>query len=131
MKHDDQHNDWEVFDSFDGVVLPSSQKIRSATERAILIRLRDPGALARGQGATAAFAEQLAPATIEAQVYDEVANQIDAALAAKNVDADISIVEPKVWSPAGLAHVGSDIALFMGGAGLVGVIYWLFSRGKK
>lgn len=129
MRHDDQHSDWEVFDSFDGTVLPS--KIRTETERAILIRLRNPGALARGQGATAAFAESLAPATVEAQVYDEVASQLDAALLSKNVDAEVSIVEPKMWSPAGLAHVGSDIAFFVGGAGIVGALYWLFSGRKK
>jgi len=64
MQHDAQKADWEVFDSFDGGVAGSV----SETNRAILIRLKDPIGVARAQGATAAFAASLAPAMIEARV---------------------------------------------------------------
>ncbi len=129
MRHDDQHSDWEVFDSFDGEYIGARPETR--TNRAILIKLNSPGALARGQGATAAFAESLAPAFIEARVYDEVASQLKGALADQNVDADVSVVEPTKFASAGMSYVGSDLAYLLGGAGVLGVAYWLFKRFRK
>lgn len=129
MKRDDLHSDWEVFDSFDGA--PRSAPVQTETNRAILIKLLSPGALARGQGATAAFAESLAPAFVEARVYDEVASQLKGALADQNVEADISIVEPTKFASAGMSYIGSDLAYLMGGAGVVGALYWLYRRSRR
>ena len=128
MQHDAQKADWEVFDSFDGGVAGSV----SETNRAILIRLKDPIGVARAQGATAAFAASLAPATIEARVYEAVAMQIGASLGEKNVEADVTVVEPAGWTEAtNMVNLGSDFAYILGGAGVAGVLYWLFRKGKK
>lgn len=98
------------------------------TNRAILIRVKNAAELARSQGAIASFSQALAPATIEGKVYSEMAKELQKSLREKNVDADVSIVEPSKWKPAGTDHVWTDIGFAIGGAGLLAGLWYLFKR---
>ena len=101
------------------------------TDRAVLIKLKDPGALARSQGAAGAFAQGIAPAFIESKVYSGLAEQLGEALRAKNIDADISVVQPGTWKPADNGHIAQDLAYVIGGAGIAAFFCWLAFRRKK
>jgi hypothetical protein len=97
------------------------------TNRAILIRVRNAAELARSQGALASLAQTLVPATIEAKVYDEMAKKLQDSLKSNNVDAEITIVEPKKFQSATNGHVGHDIIVgavaVSGVVGLLALIY--------
>lgn len=99
--------------------------------KAILIRLRDPGALARTQGSVASFAQALAPATIEAKVLETVKDQIGQSFKDKGIDADISIVQPGNFALADNSHIAADVGFAIGGAGMIGLFWFLFSRGRR
>ncbi len=104
------------------------------TNRALLIRVKNTAELARSQGALASFAQQIAPSTIEAKVYDTMAQQLKESLADKHVDADVTVVEPRAWKPADGKHVASDVALTVAAAGGVVVVLallWRLVGGKK
>lgn len=115
--------EWTSFDHFDG--------LGPETDRAVLIKLKDPGALARSQGAAGAFAQGIAPAFIETKVYSGLADQLGEALKAKNIDADISVVQPSLWAPAGNGYIAQDLAYVIGGAGIASFFCWLAFRRKK
>ena len=100
------------------------------TNRAILIKLRDPAALARAQGPVASFAQAVAPSTIEGKVYEGFRDQLAKSLKEKAIDADIQIVQPSSFIPADSAHVAADLGFALGGAGLVGIFWFLFG-GRK
>ena len=101
------------------------------TNRAILIRVRNAGELARSQGAVASLAQSLAPATVEGRVYGEMAKQLSQSLKAKNIDADVSVVEPSMWKPAGSSHVWIDVGFAVGGAGLFALLMHFFGGGRR
>jgi hypothetical protein len=104
--------------------------IGADTNNGILVRLRDPGAVARSQGAMASLAATVAPATIEAKVYAEVARQLKSKLAAQGIDVDVQVVEPTAFKSTGGSHIATDIGFAIGGAGVLAVLWYLFS-GKK
>lgn len=109
----------------------------AATNRAILIRIKNPAELARSQGAIAALAQTLAPATIEAKIYSTVRDQLAAGFKEKGVDADVIVTDVPVssWKPPSKSMpIGMDIMIGLGGLGVAGVAWWLFSshlRNKK
>ena len=104
------------------------------TDRAILIKLKDPNALARSQGSAATFAQAVAPAYVEGRVFDGFKQQLVESFKAKGIDADVSVVSPAQWKPAGQDHLLGDLGYALGGAGVIGIIWWLLSmtpRHKK
>jgi len=105
--------------------------IGQETNRALLVKLKDPGALARSQGSVAALAQGIAPATIEATVYTTAAGEVQKALAARGIPSEVSVVEPGQFRPAGSSHVAQDIGFAIGGMGIVGLLWWLFSGRRK
>lgn len=103
----------------------------SDTNRAVLIKVKNAAELARSQGALASFAQALAPATIEAKVYSTLAAKLAEALKKENVDAEITVVEPKGYVAADGKHIASDIGWALGGAGVLAGLWYLFSGRKK
>jgi hypothetical protein len=105
--------------------------IGAETNQALLIRVKNAAELARSQGAVASFAQALAPATIEARVYSEMAKKIGASLRDQHVDAEIEIVEPSKFRGAGNGHIGRDLGLVLGGGGLLAIGGWLAAKWWK
>jgi hypothetical protein len=103
------------------------------TSKAILIRVKNAGELARGQGGVASFAQAIAPSMIESKVLDEMAKQFSKSLAEKHVVADVTIVEPNGWKAANSSHIWSDVGYAVGGAGILMGLWFAFSahRGAK
>lgn len=103
-----------------------------STNRAILIRVKNADALARSQGSVAAFAQGIAPATIEAKVYAEIQKKLSDSLRAQNVDAEVSVVEPNAFRLAdGSSHIATDIGFAIGGAGVLAILWYVFSGRRK
>lgn len=99
------------------------------TNRAILIRLNDPAEIARRDGTTAAIAQTLAPATVEARVFDDLAVKLRDSLKGYHVDADVSVVEPTSWTTASTSkHLWQDIAIGIGAVGVAALV-WRFISG--
>lgn len=103
----------------------------SSTNRALLIKINNPAELARSQGSLAAFVQTLAPSTIEAKIYDTLASKLRDALSAQNVDASITVVEPKAFTSAGSGHVARDVGIAVAGVGGLALLYHLFKRRRK
>jgi hypothetical protein len=103
----------------------------SDTNRAILIKVKNAAELARSQGAIASFAQALAPATIEGKVYATMRDKLAESLKKENVDAEVTIVEPKGYVAADGKHIASDIGWALGGAGVLAGLWYLFSGRKK
>lgn len=101
------------------------------TSHALLIKVKNAPDLARSQGALAAFAQMLAPATVENKVYEEMATKLKASLKDQNVLADVSIVDPAAWKPSVGAHLWSDVAWALGGAGVLAIVLRVFGGGHK
>lgn len=102
------------------------------TNKALLVRLTDPAALARAQGALAALAAGAAPATIEGKVYEGFRDEIKKSLQTKGIGAEVSIVEPRAFSlSTGGRGIATDIGLAIGGAGVVGILWWLFAHAHR
>ena len=102
------------------------------TGKSVLVRLRDPASLARAQGSLAALAQSLAPATIESKVYDTFRDTLAQSLKDKGIDADVSVVQAAGFRPADGSHIATDIGFAIGGAGVLGVMWYLFSsKGHK
>lgn len=101
------------------------------TNRAILIRVKNAGELARSQGTLATVAQSLAPATIESKVYDEMAKQLQQKFKEQHVDADVTIVEPRGYQSAdGGKHIWQDVAIGIGLAGAIALAWGLVSSGR-
>lgn len=96
----------------------------------ILIRVRNAEELARSQGAVATLATALAPATVGTKVLSTIASELKKALKDKNVDAEITVVDPAGWQPADGKFI-QDVGFAVGGAGVLAGLYWLFTRRKK
>jgi hypothetical protein len=144
-QHDDMQSAWTPFDSFDGddfkpfdsfdgcrprtpyILIGLGQE----TDRAVLIKVKDPGALARSQGGAATFAQGIAPAFIEGKVYDGMRDQLQTQLKAKGIDAEVSVVQPGQWRAADGSHIASDFAFMLGGAGIATFFLWLAFGRKK
>lgn len=106
--------------------------VQSNTEHAVLIRVRNAPELARSQGWMASIAQSLVPSTVEGKVYSELATQLGEALRGKNVDAEVSIVDPKGWTDASWKNLGVDLAIGAGVIGLAALVSWKIStKGKK
>ena len=99
------------------------------TNHALLIKVKNAAELVRSQGALAAFAQTLAPATLESKVLSTLRDKLTSALKEQNVDADISIVEPKAFTAAGGGHIARDVGLVVAGVGGLALLYHLF-RGR-
>ena len=89
----------------------------AATNRAILIKIKNAAELARTQGALASIATQIAPATIEGKVYEEMRKQLASSLKEKNVDADVTIVESTGFKTADGTHIAHDVGIGIAAAG--------------
>lgn len=100
----------------------------AAPPRAILIRVRNAGDVARKQGALASLATALVPATVEARVYEEMAARLDGDLKANGIDAEVSVIaDASRPSSPGAGDGGAFLrgaAVGVGGAGVV----WLAWR---
>jgi hypothetical protein len=69
--------------------------------RVIAVRLKDPLAIARAQGgAVATAASYLVPATVSGEVYSKAAAQLDDALRAKGIDAEVRVMDLAGATPA-------------------------------
>jgi hypothetical protein len=105
------------------------------TNRAILIRVRNAAELARSQGAVATIAQAIVPATIEAKVYDTMAEKLKESLKANNVDAEVSVVEPNKFRSANGNHVAQDVVVgavtVSAVVGLLALIYHFVAGRKK
>lgn len=105
------------------------------TSRAILIRVRNAAELARSQGAVATIAQALVPATIEAKVYDTVAQKLRDSLKTNNVDAEVTIVEPSKFTAADGKHIAQDVVIgavtVSAVVGLLALIYHFVAGRKK
>lgn len=114
---------------------PTIMGAEPATSRAILIRVRNAAELARSQGAVATIAQALVPGTIEAKVYDTMAQKLKESLKANNVDAEISIVEPNKFKSADGKHIAQDVVIgavtISALAGLVALIYHYVAGRKR
>jgi len=111
----------------DTLGLYSDVTIGQETNRAILIKINNADELARSQGKVATLFQSLAPSSIEAKVYEETAKQLAAGLRSQNVKADVTVVEPKNFVPADGKHIWADVGLAIGGAGIVAILWFLFS----
>lgn len=101
------------------------------TNRAIIIRLKNPAAVARQQGALASFAASLAPATTESEVYSRLAGELRKELKSQHVDADVIVAEPEGWQLATKSSpIGWDLGYILGGVGVFGVLVWIVTKGK-
>jgi hypothetical protein len=101
------------------------------TNRAILIKVNNAGELARSQGFIATFAQALAPASIEGKVYSTMAQQLRDSLKEKQVDADVTVVEPGAWRPAGSSHIATDVAVGLTAFGVAAILWRLLAGGRK
>lgn len=101
------------------------------TNHAVLVKVKNVAELVRAQGAVASLAQAVAPASIESKVYATLKDELKTALKDKGVDADISVVDPANYVSAGWDHLGTDLGLAIGGAGIGALIYWLFTRHRK
>lgn len=101
------------------------------TSKAILIKVKNAGQLAASQGALASIAAQLLPATIESKVYSTMRDKLADSLAKEHVDADVTIVEPTAWKPAGSSHIALDIGIAAAGVGVLAILWQLFARRYK
>ncbi len=102
------------------------------TNRALLLRFKDPGAVARSQGGSvASFANAIAPGTIEAEVYNRAVPEVVKSLQSKGIEAEVTVVEPRSFLAAGNSHIAADLGFAIGGAGVVGLLWFLFSSGSK
>jgi hypothetical protein len=52
-------------------------------------------------------------------------------LTAQGIEADISVVEPRAFMPASSSHIATDVAFAIGGMGVVGLLWYLFSSGRR
>lgn len=107
--------------------MAGSVYIGADTNRGVLIRIKNAGDLARSQGHLASLAQALAPSMIEAKVYDELAKQLKSSLKDKNVDADVTVVEPGAFATADGKHIARDIGIGLlaaGGVITVGALLW-------
>lgn len=103
--------------------------IGQETSRGVLIRIKDPQAVARSQGSAAAFASALAPAMIEGRVYDELLKETKKSFQQKGIDAEVTLVEPSAFRPVVTGEsFAIDIGYAIGGAGIVGLCVWLLAR---
>ena len=104
------------------------------TNRAILIRVKNAGELARSQGGVASLAQSLAPATIEGKVYDTLRDKLFKSLQEQHVDAEVTGVEPKGFVQADGKHSWTDVGvglLAAGGAvGLLAILWRVFAGHK-
>ena len=89
----------------------------AATERAVLVQVKDVPALVKAQGgSTGAIAMSILPETITAKVYSELASKLASGLKDQNVDADVKVVTSTGYQPAGSSPIWKPIALGLGGA---------------
>ncbi len=102
----------------------------SATNKAILIQVKNAGALAANQGKVAALAAGVAPATIESTVLSTVVSKLKDNFKTQGVDADVSMVEPAGYQPASGSGLMVNVACVAGGAAVVGLA-WLLFGGRK
>lgn len=100
------------------------------TNRAILIKVHNAGDLARRQGGIAAFAQALAPATIENEVYKAMRDKLAKSLAAENIKADVTVVSEDGFKTVDGSHIGRDLGLAVAGVGGIALLWHLF-KGKK
>jgi hypothetical protein len=105
--------------------------VAQETNRAILIKVRNAAQLAKSQGAVATFAQALAPATVEAKVYDTMAQELRTSLRAKNVDATVTVVEPSAWETADGKHIWTDVGIGVGILGAAALMWRIFGGKKK
>jgi hypothetical protein len=123
-QHDDVINDWEVFDSFDGAA-PTQDP------RGVLIRVRDPIAVAKAQGGNmAAAAAAVGPDFVAGKVFQGIADKIAAGFKDQKIDADVFVVQAAGYAPVGSSTLSK--VLFVGvGAAIGGVLAVFLKRKKK
>ena len=98
----------------------------SQPDRVIQVRLADPIAVAKKQGAIASLATSLLPETITQKVYEEAVKKFQDALRAEGVQADVRIVDAVTLQPVGPSsgdRRGTDWKSFGLGAGAAAGIW--------
>lgn len=92
----------------------------AASNRAVLIQIKNLPAVVKAQGgALGSLAQSLVPDTIEAKVYDTVASQLVSKFKEQGVDADVKVVTPTGYQPAGGSPIWMPLALGLGGFGVL------------
>lgn len=105
---------------------------KQETNRAILIRLLNPSQIARRDGTLSAMAQHIAPATVEARVFDDTVDKLTEVLRSQNIDAEVTVVEPTNWEVASPSkHIWQDIGIGLGMVGIVALVWRLVNGGKK
>jgi hypothetical protein len=100
----------------------------ATTGKALLVHLRDPSAVAKANSGFGALASMLVPKTVEDEVYSAMAGEFGSSLRARNIEADVSVVESTAGLiPASAATDGSSfvkgLAVGAGACGLVLLLY--------
>jgi hypothetical protein len=104
---------------------------RSATNRAVLIRVKNMSQVVAAQGGKmgSLFYASM-PDTIEAEAYKKMADQVAAGMKEKGVDAEVMVVEPSGFTSAASNPIWEKLAI---GLMLVDVVAlgwkgWKWSR---
>lgn len=100
------------------------------SSRAILLRVRNVPQLVAAQSKAGAFLQQLAPDTIEAQVYSTIKDELSSAMKEKGVDADVQIVSGSGYSPAPDSSLLTTVLVGLGGVA-VGAFAMRMLKGRK
>ena len=94
---------------------PSPAASAGKPVRALLIQVRDvPALVASKGGAAGAFAMKLVPETIAATVYGKMRDEFASKLKEQGVDADVQVVSPAAYQPAGVNPVWRPLAIGFG-----------------
>lgn len=96
-------------------------------DKVITLRLRDPIGAARAsgrKGRVAALAALLVPDAIAAEVYRNVAKEIEESMKDKGVDAEVAVLE---GAPSGKVFRSTFVEGAAVGGGVVGLV-WLLSN---
>jgi hypothetical protein len=97
---------------------------------AVLIRVNNVADVVKQQGQLAAFAQALAPATIESKVYSTLADKLKTALAEQGVDADVHVVNPAGYEPC-KSDLLRDVFVGVLGATVFTTTLWGYRRWRK
>ena len=94
--------------------------------RAVLIRFKDIESLVAVKGgATGAAAYAIAPNTVEAKAYADLAAKLKEGLEKEGAPADVTVVNPASYRPAAGSSGWKWLAIGLVGIGaVVGLLYW-------
>lgn len=102
----------------------SRYDVLGADDSVVVIKIKDAVNLAKSQGGVASLAAMFVPSTVGSEVYRKVASELSSALKAKNVNAEVSVLNaPPVGVPASKRMFVEGAAV---GVGALGAGYGIF-----